>query len=201
MKTTISPSQDWNIDCGTQKTLVITQPTWNDSMIPASSFRTTGGTGLTFADFSGGIYMNRFDVGDIFYIHIQLPHDMKVDTPVYPHLHLAVNSAIGATNYNVEVTTKSAWANINAAFGVPATVSTGLVCSFQNAAQYTHKILTLSTLTPGITEDGISSYVIFAVERITASVAPINPAQSVFIMGMDIHYQTDTMGSRQETAK
>jgi hypothetical protein len=173
---------------------------WNDSMIPATSFR-TGGTGLSFAAFDGNIWMHRFDVGDIFYTQIQLPHDMKINTPIYPHLHLAINSAIGATGYNVEVTTEHTWCNISAAFPTPTVTSTGLVLSFQNRAQYYHDLLNLPTLTPTAVQGGISSYVIYKVERITPSVQALNPATALFVMGMDIHYEADMIGSRGVTTK
>ena len=174
--------------------------TWNDSMIPATAFR-TGGTGLTLAAFSGNIWMHRFDVGDIFYVQIQLPHDMKENSVIYPHLHLSVNSAIGATGYNVEVTTEHAFSNMGSAFGTPVVTSTGLVHSFQNAAQYKHDIMNLAAITPGTGEGGISSYVIFKIERITSSVEPLSPATALFILGMDIHYEMDTIGSRGITSK
>jgi hypothetical protein len=173
---------------------------WNDSMIPAVSFR-TGGTALTFIDCGNGIFLTRFDVGDIFYVQVQLPHDMKVNTTIHPHLHLMVNTAIGATGYNVEVTTSQAWANIGEVFPVPSVVSTGLVVSFQNAAQYTHKLLTLTPISPSAAQGGISSYVMYKVERITASIQPISPAATIFILGMDIHYECDTLGSRSELSK
>jgi hypothetical protein len=168
-------------------------------MIPATSFR-TGGTGLTFATFMGNIWMHRFDVGDIFYVQVQLPHEMKLNSVIYPHLHLAVDTAIGATNYNVQVSTEAAWANIGSAFPTP-TVTTGLVQSFQNAAQYTHKVMPLAAITPAAGQGGISSYVIFRVERVSASVQPLSPAGSLFILGMDIHIEADSIGSNQEFIK
>lgn len=174
--------------------------TWNDSMIPASTFR-TGGTALAFAEFKGNIYMHRLDIGDIFYVQIQLPHNMAVNTMISPHLHLACNSAIETTNYNVEVTTEYSWANIGSAFPENVVVSSGQILSFQNSPQYTHKLLELADITPTTGQGGISSYVIFRVERIEASTQPISPANSVFILGMDIHYQIDTLGSRQEIVK
>lgn len=189
------------INKGGELTLIGTATTWNDSMIPATAFR-TGGTGLTFAQFDGNIRMHRFDVGDIFYVQVQMPHNMKVGTTIYPHLHLAVNSAIGATNYNVEVTTEEAWANIDSAFeSTPVVTSTGLVCSFQNAAQYTHKVLVMASIAPSASQGGISSYVIYRIERIANSAQPISPATSVFILGMDIHYEIDGFGSKSEFIK
>jgi hypothetical protein len=173
---------------------------WEDSMIPAVTFR-TGGTALTFIDCGNGIFLTRFDVGDIFYPQIQLPHKYKINSEIRPHLHLMVNTAIGATNYNVEVTTSEAWANIGSVFPVPTPTTTGLVHSFQNAAQYKHDIMTLPPITPSAIQGGLSSYVMYKIERITSSVQPLNPAASLFILGMDLHYQIDSMGSRQELIK
>lgn len=126
---------------------------------------------------------------------------MKTGTVIKPHLHLACNAAIGATGYNVEVTTEHSWTNDNQVFPSPAVTATGLVASFQNSGQYMSKRLALGDITPTATQGGISSYVIYKVERIGASVQPISPADSVFVLGMDIHYEIDTLGSRTETTK
>jgi hypothetical protein len=112
-----------------------------------------------------------------------------------------VNTAIGATNFNVEVTTSQAWANLGSVFPVPTPVASGLVHSFQNAAQYKHDIMSLSPITPISGEGGLSSCLMYKVERITASINPLSPATSLFILGMDIHYQIDSIGSRQELIK
>jgi hypothetical protein len=173
---------------------------WDDSMMPALSFR-TGGTALTFIDCGNGIFLTRFDVGDIFYVQVQLPHNMKVNSVIRPHIHLMVNTAIGATGYNVEINTAHSWANIGSAFPIPTITSTGLVHSFQNAAQYKHDIMTLPSITPSAVQGGMSSFLIYKVERITASVQPLSPATSLFILGLDIHHEIDSLGSRQELIK
>jgi hypothetical protein len=49
---------------------------WEDTQMPAILFR-TGGTALTFIDCGNGIFLTRFDVGDIFYVQFQLPHKYK----------------------------------------------------------------------------------------------------------------------------
>lgn len=188
------------IEKGGEISLLGDATVWNDSMIPATSFR-TGGTGLTFAQFIGNIWMHRFDIGDIFYVQIQLPHGLKENTIIYPHLHLAVNSAIGATSYNVEVTTEQSWVNVGYPFPSPTVVSSGLLHSFQNMPQYQHDIMSLSSITPTTNQGGISSYVIYKVERVTPSVQALNPATSLFVLGMDIHYECDTIGSKIATAK
>jgi hypothetical protein len=173
---------------------------WDDLQIPANLFR-TGGTDLTLAAFRGNIWMHRFDIGDIFYVQAQMPHAMKLNSVIHPHLHLAVNAAIGTSNYNVEVTTEQSWCNINAVFPTPSVVSTGLVTSFISAPQYAHRIASLGSITPVTDQGGISSYIIFKVERIAASVQPISPATSVFILGMDIHYEVDSLGSNDVFVK
>lgn len=188
------------IDANGEMSFVGDATVWDDSMTPANSF-ITGGTALSLAAFIGGIYMLRFDVGDILYVQVQLPHSYKVNTAIFPHIHFAINSTIGATGYNVEVTTETAWASINQVFSTPTVTSTGLVHSFQNKAQYTHGIMTLPTMTPVASEGGISSFVIFKIERITASVEPLNPATSLFILGLDIHFQKDTIGSKEKLIK
>jgi hypothetical protein len=173
---------------------------WDDSMIPAVTFR-TGGTALTFIDCGNGIFLTRFDVGDIFYPQIQLPHKYKINSIIRPHLHLMVNTAIGATGYNIELNISEAWANIGSAFPVPTPTTTGLVHSFQNSVQYKHDIMNLPPITPTAIQGGLSSYIMYKIERITSSVQPLNPAASLFILGMDLHYQIDSIGSRQELIK
>ena len=167
---------------------------WLDSMVPPTVFR-TGGTSLALAELVSGIYAHRFDHGDAIHFDLQFNHGMKVGTKIYPHIHLVNKAAIvGAAD--VTFTLSYSWANVNQSF--PAVLQQAdKVKSFADADALSHKVLVFDAITPTDVQGGISSILIATLTRENKGYATAN----IFLLGFDIHYEVDTLGSREEFVK
>ena len=172
--------------------------TYDDSQ-SAVTYMRVGGTALTLDTFDGTIYQYRFDLNDEIHSQIQLSHRYKPGTPIHLHIHLANKAGVGATAYNVGISVEWMWASINDVFPAAATLTT-VDCSFQNAAALTHKVFEIATLTPTAAQGGISSYLLMRVKRVAGSVESLT-VNNIFILGIDVHTEQDTQGSRQEYTK
>lgn len=171
---------------------------WDDSMVAPTAFR-SGGTSLTFDLLTATIYTHRFDVGDQIHVVVQLPHSLKAGTDIIPHLHIVNKNAIGNTAYNVAFDMHYTWANIGSVF--PSELSElNVKQSFQNVAALTHKMLSFTALTPTSVQGGISSIFMAKITRVAASVENYATAD-IFSIGFDIHFEKDTLGSREPTSK
>jgi hypothetical protein len=167
---------------------------WLDSMVPPTVFR-TGGTALTLAELVGGVYAHRFDVTDVIHFDLQFNHGIKLNSKIYPHVHLVNKDAIvGAAN--VTFTLNWTWANIESSF--PAvTPDSNVVVSYADADALTHKVLTFDEITPVAGQGGISSILVGSLTRVNTGYTTNN----IFLLGFDIHYENDTIGSREEFVK
>jgi hypothetical protein len=171
---------------------------WRDSMVPATSFR-TGGTALTFDALTANIFAYRFDVNDEIHFAVQFNHDIYASSIISPHIHLVNKKDIGALNYNVAVDFRYTWTNINKTFpSEQSELNTKL--SFQNALALSHKVLGFADIAPTADQGGVSSILMGTVKRVAASLQPYN-TNDIYILGLDMHYQCDTVGSRQEYIK
>jgi hypothetical protein len=169
---------------------------YNDSQVPPTVFR-TGGTALLLAELVSGIYAHRFDTGgspDMIHFNVQFPHSMKLNSTIYPHLHVVNKDAIvGAAN--VSFTLTYTWANINGTF--PAVKEDTKVVSFADAEALTHKLLSFDPIVPVAGQGGLSSILIGTLTRVNTGYTTAN----IFHMGFDIHYEVDALGSREEFVK
>lgn len=172
--------------------------TFDDSQ-SAVTYMKVGGTPLTLDAFDGTIYQYRFDLNDEIHSQIQLSHRYKPGTPIHLHVHLANKAGVGATGYNVGISVEWMWASINDVFPAAATLDT-VDCSFQNAAALTHKVFEIATLIPGATQGSISSYLLMRVKRVAGTTESL-AGNNIFILGIDVHTEQDTLGSRQEYVK
>jgi hypothetical protein len=171
---------------------------WDDSMVAPTSFR-SGGTALTFDLLTATIYTHRFDVGDQIHVVCQLPHSIKAGSSIVPHLHIINKNAIGNTNYNVAFDIHYTWANIGSIF--PSELNElNVKQSFQNIAALTHKMLSFTALAPTAVQGGISSIFMAKITRVAADAQNYATAD-IYSLGFDIHFEKDTLGSRQPTSK
>jgi len=167
---------------------------WNDSMVPPTVFR-TGGTALTFDEIIDGIYGYRLDPTDTIHFQVQFSHAMKLNTVIKPHGHLANKSAIsGSASINLEF--RWTWANLNTSF--PAvTPDSPITADFTDAAALTSKLVGFTDITPVSGQGNISSILLGSLERLNTGYTTNN----IFLLGFDIHYEMDSLGSKQPTSK
>jgi len=171
---------------------------WDDSMVAPTSFR-SGGTALTFDLLTATIYTHRFDVNDQIHVVCQLPHSLKAGSSIIPHIHIINKNAIGAVGYNVAFDMHYTWANIGSVF--PAELNElNVKQSFQNATALTHKMLSFTALVPTAVQGGISSIFMAKITRVVADAENYATAD-IFSLGFDIHFEKDTIGSRQPASK
>jgi hypothetical protein len=189
----VKAGSDLTIANDADKTLNLENGAWDDSMVPPTVFR-TGGTSLTLAELTDGIYAHRFDVGDTIHFDVQFPHRMKINTIISPHVHLVNKTAITGAALP-SFTFKYTWANINSAF--PATDSDTIEPVFTDAAALSHKLAAFEDITPAEGQGNISSILIGTLTRNNLGYTDGN----IFLLGFDIHFQADTFGSRQEFVK
>lgn len=173
--------------------------TTHDDSQSAVTYMRVGGTALTLAVLDGGIYQYRFDLGDEIHSQIQLSHRYKVNTPLGLHIHLVNKTAVGATAYNVGIEVEYMWAS-GGTFFPAAQVLPTVDCSFQNAAALTHGIFPIASLVPEAEQGGISSYLLMRVKRVAGTTESLG-GNNIFICGIDVHTERDTLGSRQEYVK
>ena len=175
-----------------------TSRVWRDSMVPATSFR-AGGTALSFDNLTANIYAYRFDINDEIHFSVQFNHDIYTSGLISPHVHLVNKNAIGAENYNVAVDFRYTWVNIGQAFPSELT-ELNVKLSFQNRLALTHSVLEFADITPSAVQGGVSSILMGTVKRVAADAQPYN-TNDIYIIGLDVHHQCDTTGSREEFAK
>lgn len=172
--------------------------TFDDSQ-SAVNFMRVGGTPLTLDVLAGGIYQYRFDLTDEIHSQIQLNHRYKVGTDIDLHIHLVNKAAVGSTAYNVGIEVEYMWGGLDGVFGTPATLPT-VNCSFKDAAALTHKVFELASLTPATGQGTISSYLLMRIKRVAGTTESLE-GNNIFLLGVDVHVEQDTLGSRQEYVK
>lgn len=177
-----------------------TATVWEDSMVPAVAFR-SGLTALTFDAITTNLYGYRMDVNDVAHLMVQMPHSMKMNTILKPHLHIVNKTGIAsnATEYNTKWNFTYVWANINSSFGTEAS-SVAKTIDHRGNAALKHQLVSFDDITPSATQGGISSILIMAVGRVAADSAGY-AGTDIYTLGLDIHFERDTLGSQDVTSK
>ena len=172
---------------------------WDDSMTPAMGARTAAAD-LALQVLSGGVYAPRVDLNDEVYSVIQFPHSLKTSgtVTIKPHIHLINQNSIGAANFNVAFDLEYLWGNIGSALA--GSSQSDKRVSFASTAALTHKMLTFTDITASAGQGGISSLFFCRVKRVAAGADPYN-TNDIFWGGLDIHFEKDTVGSREPASK
>jgi hypothetical protein len=203
----VAPS-DWNIDCGTDKTIVLTETVWDDLRIIPGSFDRPGVTDPTIVvyDVNGGgvnTYLWQFQVNAIASFTIQMPHTYKQGTDIYAHVHWTAgprgNEESGKlVGWKLDYS----WANIDGTFGTMATLDLQDACA---AADHTHQMSPEVVIDGHTTAKNVSSMLLCNIKRTDTGtddtwVGTIS-GQLPMLLEIDFHYEIDTMGSRQAVTK
>jgi hypothetical protein len=169
---------------------------WVDSMVPATAFA-LGASAPSLTAFNSGPSVYFFDNNqdDLVHFAVQLNHDYIEGTPIYPHVHWAETATTGAgTNIVFQLTYQ--WAGINKAFPATATIN---VTNSVTSTNFVHKISGFGSITN--TSAGISSVLIGTIKRLASSATADNYDKGIALLGFDVHYQVDSLGSSLETSK
>jgi hypothetical protein len=174
---------------------------WDDMRIAGSSIR-SGVTAPTLGTFgpSGSLRVWRFESGkhQECEFEIQMPHNWKEGSRIYPHVHW---TPVSATAGNVVWELEYSWANIGGTFGAP-----GNMANTAQAAGGTAWVHKLAPLLEGGNDyiDGtgktISSMLVMRLHR-NAGSGGDTLAADVALLEFDIHYEIDSFGSDLPTQK
>lgn len=200
IKSDQSAATDLTVKTGTSKTMVLDTIVWKD-LYPSSVTIGSGGTAPSFTQYNGNLYAYEF-VGTSatkqLNMGFQLNHDYKEGSDIKFHVHLYIPD--DGTGGVIKMSCEYTWTNINQTGTVNTTTITGTVTRAANAGINNNAILSFDSAIISGSGKGISSVFMCRIFR-----DPIDNADtfglSVWLKSADIHYQVDTLGSRQETAK
>jgi len=192
-------ASDLTVTCGAQKTIVLTNTVWMDANVGGATLRggSTNPPITQIVDNAGantGIYALGFNLNDEANGCIEIPHDYAEGTNLVFHLHWFGNTAPGGGTDNVkwQVTYSVCRDGVTTP---PATTPAGTQVAY--TTQYAHVRTDLATINGAAFK--IGDQVQFNIKRIAASADDYAGVALLDTVGF--HYQCDTMGSRQITAK
>lgn len=200
----INPS-DLVIDCGTEKTVELAEPVWEDALAHFSDARAIGALQASFISFrkdAGGTSIGTYGYAflhtarkEVFF-RVQLSHRYKEGTTLHPHIHWSpVDTDVGGVKWHMEYTI----ASVGSPFPVTEDI-TLISTATTTGVAYDHIATDLKV--QGITGlgIGISAVIIGRLYRDTTSVNDTY-GNTAFLHYIDFHYEVDTIGSRQEWTK
>lgn len=182
---------------------------WNDLMVFPDA-TTKGGSnppewGTTFMKNAGGtskgVYLWMFAPNQEEELHftVQIPHDYKLGSDIYPHVHWT--TAVGTpSGTNVVWGLEYTLIAVGGSFPNTVTILSGTLIPECNPPSGTgqHLITPFSAISG--TGLGISSVMVCRLFRAVGDPSDIFP-NAVGLLGFDIHYEQDTQGSRDQWTK
>jgi hypothetical protein len=176
---------------------VSTDGPWKDSMVPASGFK-LGASAPTWGNFTdANIQVLQFAKAADNLVHgtVQLNHDYREGTTISPHLHIWFPiAASAATSTNVWLLHYS-WGNVTGVFPTSTTVT---VTNSGAITQYEHRLIEFPDIVG--TSKTVSSIIAVTVQR-TGSDGYDVYDDVIGLVGFDVHYRVDTLGSTSEFVK
>ena len=202
--TSLIAASDLNIDCGTDKTVVLEETVWNDFVTPLTVANLRGVSNnptLTqlFTDGAGsqGVYGLVFADGNEVLVTIQMPHDWKEGTDIYPHIHfMCLTDVDPAENFAIEF--EYTWADFTEDFPANSTLETNQYSTGANTDNM-HQLTNISANPLVGSGHTTSSILLCRIKRVAAD--GDNYAGGIAILDFDIHYEIDTMGNRTVLVK
>jgi hypothetical protein len=190
-------ASDFVLDCGTNKTLELAEVVWDDIRVAGSNLKLLGSKDPGFEAFTGGVYAYYFadeavNEDEVFF-SIQIPHDYKEGSDVTPHVHWAPEDN---TAGNVRWALEYEWQNIGTAYAGTTTIT---VDAASPAVAKQHAVGTFSAITG--TGKTISSMMLCRLYRNSSHANDTLTGKKAYLLEFDLHYQKDTMGSRQISTK
>jgi len=181
---------------------------WEDYVVPFTSVKIRSETSPPdFAQFqddgasSTGVYGYAFDASalqEVFFT-IQMPHSWA-GTAIHPHIHWSPETdATGSVVWGMEYT----WINYHPTTSLEFPASTTITATSDPIdGQALHHLITeFSSITPTVDEqDGISSIIVVRFFRAAENDSDTYAADA-FALSFDIHYERNTVGSREEFVK
>ena len=194
IETNIQNPSDLAINCGTNKTLFLSETVWDDINLGAAQLsRPTSSQPdlVNFVDNTGtdtGIQTYGFADGEKIHGGFELIHTYKEGTNLKPHIHFQVIDAPSGTDY-IRWRLKYTIAKKNNTLSPTSTIEGE--CAVDT--QYSNYLCNLPEISGTNLE--IGDQLLFTLERITANGDAF--AGDALIQTFGVHHQVDTLGSRK----
>jgi hypothetical protein len=176
---------------------------WDDMRFPLN-YGTSSNLATTWTSFLGNTYLDAFKATgtDALYFQVQLPHNYKEGTDIFPHIHWSPLTTGTTGNNGVYWELEYTWANNGETFPATTTLSGYEVVPALTGDLVAKRHYITKIGTSGISGSGkaISSMIICRIARLGDNV---NDTYSGLAgaLEVDFHYQIDTFGSREEYTK
>lgn len=198
----MSTPSDLVIDCGTEKTIELVQTVWDDLVVPTANVKLGGANAASEQAYKGGLVASFASNADNYmYFTFQMPHDYKEGTNVEFHIHWTISDDGGegaAENVKWDFTWSASSPALAPTFEQwPGESSATLTVDVANMDADDHIATEIVVMTG--TNFKVSENIICSLKRDVGVASDY--ANEAYIVSLDVHYQKDTLGSRQEWVK
>lgn len=202
IKTDEVAASDLILVCGTNKTLKLNETVYNDLVLPLDSARVPAANAPSWESFVGNLNAYAYGVNDYQEFTAELLHGYDSGSDLEFHVHGALNAALAAGNETVKFEIEYSIANRDATDGLgdvfPATTTINAEFIVPDAtADLTNIYISIGIDTT--TSFGMGATIKGRIRRIASSGAEL--VGDIFVTQVGIHYEINTMGSRQRTVK
>jgi len=195
--TSLVAASDLNLTCGANKTLELQNVVWNDINFSLVTAKVPAAHYPTWTTFLANLNSYTFAIDDYADIATaEILHDWKEGTDLGIHLHIVTNGLNNATARKAKYIVYYSWGDMNEVMSAQASLTAELTIA-ANLADKTYLFLDMGDITG--TNYKIGSLLKMRVMRIAGT--GTEPANDPFVEQVGIHYQIDTIGSRQELIK
>ena len=189
---TVAPT-DLRIITGLDKTLEIDTVVWDDMQVSLGAVR-QGSSAATWTPYKDSEVLSfAGNASNKIFFTIQYSHRIKDGSDTEFHIHtIAPDNTAGGVRWQLTVV----YSRINGTFGTVGTYPVTQTIAANSADK--HDIVTIKN--PFTEDTGISTVALCSLSRLGNDGAD-DYANDIYLIALDSHFQIDTMGSRQRTAK
>lgn len=189
-------SNELNLRVNGRFTMLGNATVWDD-LLALQYARTLGSKDPSMDLWNGTIYTWAFDDDaagseEELFFTIQTPHDMKIGSSLYPHVHWSPDTS---TAQNVTWVFTYQWANINENYG--NTISTLRKSCNTIAVKHRHNMCSFPAMAK--TNSTLSSVIVGRLYRDSANATDTSTVKA-WLLGFDLHYEKDKLGSANEAS-
>jgi len=195
IETGLISASDLQIDCGANKTILLTEVVYQDIDFPII-IRTTGAGIPTLEIINGNLTLPQWQVNDFNMSESQeFIHAWKEGTEVSWHIHYTTNGLDASDRY-VKFELEYGY-TVAGVWTFPSLLTTADILIPANTANKTMMIMPLGSFTP--TGSHIGDHCVARLKRVAASGTA--PSGNPWIPMLQMHVRCDTIGSRQIGSK
>lgn len=196
IRTNVVAASDLKVACGTDKTLEITETVWQDVNIPAGALSLGASAPDSISILSSGNIQGLGFNGNATTEEVhgsgEIIHDRKDGTDIHFHVHwMPTNANAGNVKWNLEYS----WTNQDGTFSAPTTIS---IVDAADTTAWKHSIAVFPAIDGSAIN--VNNAIVFRLYRDPTDGDDTYGGDAALIQ-VGIHYEVNTMGSRQVTSK